>query len=122
MKHLSVAKKPALSFAIILLLFIVTIACSVFIGQRNVTNAFQSFYRSPYTVTNAINNMRRQIEAMQKDMAYIVLDEPSNYQTWVDDLNSRNEDFENIIKQIEPLLISDAGKAKLRSLKRAGRS
>ena len=73
-------------------------------------------------MTNAINNMRRQIEGMQKDMAYIVLDEPSNYQTWVDDLNSRNEDFENIIKQIEPLLISDAGKAKLRSLKRAGRS
>jgi CHASE3 domain sensor protein len=61
MKNLSISKKLALSFSIILILFVVTILFSVFMGLQTVTTSFKTFYTSPYTATNTINNMRRQL-------------------------------------------------------------
>jgi len=118
MKNLSISKKLTLAFSVVLVLFVVTVAFSLFIGLQTVTTSFSTFYESPYTVTNTINNMRRQLQGIQKDMAYIIIDDPANYQTWLDDWNSRNSDFEKFIAQIEPLMLSDAGRQKLEQLKK----
>jgi hypothetical protein len=69
MKNLSIPKKLIVAFSTILILFVVTIIFSVFIGTRTVTSSFKTFYNSPFTVNNAINNMRRQMQGIQKDMA-----------------------------------------------------
>ncbi|HHY53542.1 MAG TPA: HAMP domain-containing protein, partial [Clostridiales bacterium] len=117
MKNLSIPKKLIVAFSTILIFFVVTIIFSVFIGTRTVTSSFDTFYSGPYAVTNAINNMRRQLQGIQKDMAYIIIDHTEDRQTWLDDWDSRNVDFENTIAKIEPLLMSDTGKQKLQELK-----
>lgn len=83
MKNLSVAKKLIIAFSVILILFVTTITLGFFKGLKSITTSFDTFYKSPYTATNAINNMRRQMQGMQKDMAYILLDDPANRQTWI---------------------------------------
>ncbi|MGI6402962.1 MAG: methyl-accepting chemotaxis protein [Oscillospiraceae bacterium] len=50
-------------------------------------------------------------------MSYIIIDDPSNYQTWLDDWDSRTADFDQSIAKIEPLLMSDQNKQKLQELK-----
>jgi methyl-accepting chemotaxis protein len=117
MKNLSVSKKLVVAFSTILILFVITILFSVFLGLRTITTSFDTFYKSPFTVTNTINNIRRQLQGIQKDMAYILVDDPSNVKTWLDDLNGRTADFDKFVAQIEPLLISDVGKNKLKELK-----
>ncbi len=117
MKNLSISKKLILSFSTILILFIITIVCSVFWGLRSVTASFDTFYESPFTVTNTVNNMRRQLQGIQKDMAYVIIDNPSNFQTWADDWESRITDFESSMAKIEPLLMTEDGKSKLQEIK-----
>ncbi len=117
MKNLSISKKLAFSFATILILFVLTIGISVFLGLHTITQSFEGFYTSPYTVTNTVNNMRRQLQGIQKDMAYIIVDDPSNYKTWDEDLTNRVADFTNSMDKIQPLLLSDTGLAKLQDLK-----
>lgn len=117
MKNLSVSKKLAVSFSTILALFIITVVISVFVGLHTVTGSFQQFVTSPFTVTNTVNNMRRQLQGIQKDMSYIIIDDVSNRQTWIDDLNSRVVDFENSLTKIEPLLMTDGGKQLVQEVK-----
>ena len=117
MKNLAVSKKLTLSFSTIFVLFIITIIFSVFAGLHTITVSFEKFFTSPYTVTNTVNNMRRQIQGMQKDMSYIIIDDASNRQTWVDDLNNRVTDIESSIAKIEPLLMSDDGVKKIQATK-----
>lgn len=106
MKNLSIYKKLVISFSTILILFVITVGVSVFAGLHKVTASFEKFYSGSYTVTNTVNNMRRQLQGMQKDMAYILIDDPSNRKTWTDDLDGRITDFENSINKIEPLLMT----------------
>ncbi|WP_394525799.1 methyl-accepting chemotaxis protein [Lacrimispora sp. JR3] len=117
MKNLSVSKKLAVSFSTILALFIITVVISVFVGLHTVTGSFKQFVTSPFTVTNTVNNMRRQLQGIQKDMSYIIIDDVSNRQTWIDDLNSRVVDFENSLTKIEPLLMTDGGKQLVQEVK-----
>jgi methyl-accepting chemotaxis protein len=116
MKNLSISKKLTFSFATILILFVVTVVISVFLGLSSITASFNHFVTSPYTVTNTVNNMRRQLQGIQKDMAYITID-GANYQTWVDDMESRVVDFETSITKIEPLLTTDDGVKKVQEIK-----
>ena len=88
-----------------------------FLGLHTITTSFEQFFTSPYAVTNTVNNMRRQLQGIQKDMSYIIVDDASNYQTWADDMESRATDFEGSIVKIEPLLISDDGVKKLQEIK-----
>ncbi len=117
MKNLSVSKKLAISFSTILILFVITIVFSVFVGLRTTTLSFEKFFRSPYTVTNTINNMRRQVQGIQKDMSYIIIDDVSDRQTWIDDLNNRVADIENSVAKIEPLLMTGDGAEKVQQIK-----
>nr|WP_288829640.1 HAMP domain-containing methyl-accepting chemotaxis protein [uncultured Clostridium sp.] len=117
MKDLSISKKLAISFSTILVLFVITIVVSVFLGLHTITTSFEQFFTSPYTVTNTVNNMRRQLQGIQKDMSYILVDDVSNYQTWADDMESRTTDFESSIAKVEPLLMSDDGIKKLQEIK-----
>ena len=116
MKNLSISKKLAISFSTILILFVITIVVSVFVGLRTTTSSFKKFFSSPYTVTNTVNNMRRQLQGIQKDMSYIIIDDDSSYQSWVDDLNSRTSDFEKSIAKIQPLLMSTDSVKKLQEI------
>ena len=117
MKNLSITKKLALSFSTILILFIITIVISVFAGLQTITASFEKFFTSPYTVSNTVNNMRRQLQGIQKDMSYIIMEDASNRQTWLDDLNSRTTDFESSIAKIEPLMLTDDGVKKTQEIK-----
>jgi len=117
MKNLSIPKKLIVAFSTILIFFVVTIIFSVFIGTRTVTSSFDTFYSGPYAVTNVINNMRMQIQGIQKDMAYLAIDNSANDQIWLEDWEGRNVDFENSIAQAESLLESDAAIQKLQELK-----
>lgn len=109
MKNLSISKKLTLSFSTILILFVITVVISVFTGQHTITASFDQFVSSPYTVTNSVNNMRTQLQGIQKDMSYILIDDVSNRQTWLDDMDKRAVDFNALITKIEPLLMSDKG-------------
>ncbi|QIB68538.1 methyl-accepting chemotaxis protein [Aminipila butyrica] len=117
MKNLSISKKLAISFSAILILFVITVVISVFAGLENITASFEKFFTSPYTVTNTVNNMRRQLQGIQKDMSYVLIDEEANRQVWLDDLDGRVTDFEGSIAKIEPLLQSDDGVKKVEEIK-----
>ncbi|MPM15075.1 hypothetical protein SDC9_61441 [bioreactor metagenome] len=114
MKNFSIAKKLTLSFGIIILLYIATILCSLFIGLKGVTENFTGFYNGPYRTAGYAHSLRRQIQGIQKDMAYMVLEtDLESLKEINDDLNVRVDDFSKTLDAMNQALILQENKDKV---------
>ncbi len=114
MKNLSIGKKLTITFGIVITLNIITVLCAVFLGVFSIKKDFTDFYNKPFHATNDSQSVRRQIQAIQKDLAYMVIEiDPEKLKTWDADLDTRTADLSNLLTQLNEELVQQEGKDKL---------
>lgn len=68
MKNLSIGKKLGVTFGIVLVLYLISLLCAIFLGVRTVSNTFEEFYDGPYQVTNTSSDLRRSLNKLEKSL------------------------------------------------------
>ena len=79
MKNLKIRTKLLITFLLIIILFCGTVVVSVTGLQENASR-YSQFYNVGYRITNKVMNMRRGLQIIVKDIAYITIEEDSNKQ------------------------------------------
>jgi methyl-accepting chemotaxis protein len=74
MKNLSIGKKLTVTFGIILLLYVLTLAIAIFWGMRSVSDSFAEFYSGSHQVTQKAMDLRRGLQVIEKNIARILLE------------------------------------------------
>ena len=74
MKNLKIGKKLLVTFMIIILLFCATVAVAITALQQN-ADRYSTFYNVGYQVTNKVMDMRRGLQIIVKDLAFITVEE-----------------------------------------------
>ncbi|AMJ41078.1 methyl-accepting chemotaxis protein [Anaerotignum propionicum] len=114
MRNFSISKKLSISFGIVIALNVITVVCAVFLGIYSIRNDFKNFYEKPFHATNYTQSVRRQIQGIQKDLAYMVIEEdPEKLKAWDEDIDTRSADLENLLTKLEGVLVQQEGKDKL---------
>lgn len=114
MKDFSIGKKLSISFGIVIVLNIVTVLCAVFLGIYSIRNDFTGFYNKPFHSTNYTQTVRSEIQGIQADLAYMVIEiDPEKLKAWDADLDSRVANLENLLAELDDVLIQQEGKDKL---------
>lgn len=87
MKNLRIGKKLLLTFMLIILLFCGTVFLAITGLNRN-SEKYSEFYNVGYQVTNKVMNMRRGLQIIVKDLAFITIEEDeSKRQTYQEDID-----------------------------------
>ncbi len=87
MKNLRIGKKLLLTFMLIILLFIATVCIAITALNRN-SEKYSEFYNVGYQVTNKVMNMRRGLQIIVKDLAFVTIEEDADKtQTYLDDID-----------------------------------
>jgi methyl-accepting chemotaxis protein len=114
MRNFNISKKLSISFGIVIALNVITVVCAVFLGIYSIRNDFKNFYEKPFHATNYTQSVRRQIQGIQKDLAYMVIEEdPEKLKAWDEDIDTRSADLENLLTKLEGVLVQQEGKDKL---------
>lgn len=114
MRNFSISKKLSISFGIVIALNVITVVCAVFLGIYSIRNDFKNFYEKPFHATNYTQSVRRQIQGIQKDLAYMVIEEDrEKLKAWDEDIDTRSADLENLLTKLEGVLVQQEGKDKL---------
>lgn len=74
MKNLKIWQKLILTFLMIIILYFATVALSL-TGLRQNEDKYSEFYNKGYQITNRVMNMRRGLQIIVKDIAFITIDE-----------------------------------------------
>ncbi|MDD3394929.1 MAG: methyl-accepting chemotaxis protein [Anaerotignum sp.] len=114
MKNFSIGKKLTITFGVVIALNIITVLCAVFLGIFSVKSEFTNFYKKPYQSTAYTQSVRRQVEGIQKDLAYMVIEtDPQKLKQWDEDLDTRLQEFGNLMTELQKVLVTQAGQDKL---------
>ena len=74
MKNLRIGTKLLVTFMIIILLFCVTVASAIY-GLRENAEKYSDFYNVGYQITSKVMSMRRGLQIIVKDIAFITIEE-----------------------------------------------
>lgn len=94
MKNLKIRAKLLVTFMLIIVLFCGTVAIAIYGLQRNAAK-YTEFYNVGYQVTNKVMNMRRGLQIIVKDVAFITIE--SN----ADKVQEYRDDIEKELKLLE---------------------
>ena len=94
MKDLKIRAKLLVTFMLIIVLFCGTVAIAIYGLQRNAAK-YTEFYNVGYQVTNKVMNMRRGLQIIVKDVAFITIE--SN----ADKVQEYRDDIEKELKLLE---------------------
>ena len=87
MKNLRIGKKLLLTFMLIILLFIGTV-CIAITGLNQNSEKYSEFYHVGYQITNKVMNMRRGLQIIVKDLAFVTIEaDADKKQTYLDDID-----------------------------------
>ena len=87
MKNLSIGKKLLLTFMLIILLFCSTVYIAITALNRN-AEKYSEFYNVGYQITNKVMGMRRGLQIIVKDLAFITMEEDeTKSQVHMDDMD-----------------------------------
>ena len=86
MKNLKIRTKLLVTFMLVIILFIGTVALAI-TGLQTNASKYSEFYNVEYKVTNNIMSMRRGLQIIVKDLSYITMeDEEEKSQAYLSDL------------------------------------
>ncbi|RKJ19922.1 methyl-accepting chemotaxis protein [bacterium D16-50] len=94
MKNLKIRAKLLVTFMLIIVLFCGTVAIAIYGLQRNAAK-YTEFYNVGYQVTNKVMNMRRGLQIIVKDVAFVTIE--SN----ADKVQEYRDDIEKELKLLE---------------------
>ncbi len=87
MKNLKIGKKLLITFMMIIILFCSTVVMAI-LGLRENADKYSEFYNVGYQVTNRVMDMRRGLQIIVKDLAFITIEhDDSKAAGYRDDLN-----------------------------------
>ena len=88
MKNLKIRTKLLATFMLVIILFIGTVAIAIYGLQAN-ANKYSEFYNVEYKVTNNIMSMRRGLQIIVKDLAFITIEsDESKKESYQDELQT----------------------------------
>lgn len=91
MKNLKIGKKLLITFMMIIILFCSTVVMAI-LGLRENADKYSEFYNVGYQVTNRVMDMRRGLQIIVKDLAFITIEhDDSKAAGYLDDLNKEME-------------------------------
>lgn len=86
MKNLKIGKKLLVTFMLIIILFISTVGIAIMGLQKNASK-YSEFYNVGYQITSKVMNMRRGLQIIVKDLAYITMEENAEKsETYLNDM------------------------------------
>jgi len=74
MRNLSIGKKLLVTFLIVLLLYVLSLGIAIFSGMQSVSSSFTGFYTGPHQIVKAAMDLRRGLEAIEKNITHIILE------------------------------------------------
>ena len=74
MKNLKIRTKLLVTFMLVIILFIGTVAIAI-TGLQTNASKYSEFYNVEYKVTNNIMSMRRGLQIIVKDLSYITMED-----------------------------------------------
>lgn len=93
MKNLKIGKKLLITFMLIVILFCGTVATAIMGLQKN-AEKYSDFYNVGYQITNKVMSMRRGMQVIAKDLAFVTID---------NDMQARDTYLEDIQKELDLL-------------------
>lgn len=93
MKNLKIGTKLLLTFVLIIILFCVTVATAI-TGLKKNEDKYSEFYNVGYQITNKVMSMRRGLQVIAKDLAFVTIEE---------DQASKDENLADIQKELDLL-------------------
>ncbi len=86
MKNLKIGTKLLITFMIIIILFCTTVYMATS-GMRKSSKLYTSFFNTEYKLTNSVMSMRRSLQIVVKDLAFITIDkDESRYEEYMEDM------------------------------------
>ena len=79
MKNLKIRTKLLVTFMLVIILFIGTVALAI-TGLQTNASKYSEFYNVEYKVTNNIMSMRRGLQIIVKNLSFITIDNKQTYQ------------------------------------------
>lgn len=87
MKNLKIGKKLLITFMLIILLFIGTVAIAITALNQN-SKKYSDFYNVGYQITNKVMSMRRGLQIIVKDLSFYTMEEDqSKRENYLSDMN-----------------------------------
>ena len=87
MKNLKIRTKLLVTFMLVIILFIGTVALAI-TGLQTNASKYSEFYNVEYKVTNNIMSMRRGLQIIVKDLAFVTIEaDADKKQTYLDDID-----------------------------------
>ncbi|HBA47784.1 MAG TPA: methyl-accepting chemotaxis protein [Lachnospiraceae bacterium] len=87
MKNLKIGKKLLITFMLIILLFIATVAIAITALNEN-SKKYSDFYNVGYQITNKVMSMRRGLQIIVKDLSFYTMeDDQSKRENYMSDMN-----------------------------------
>lgn len=87
MKNLKIGKKLLITFMLIILLFIGTVAIAITALNQN-SKKYSDFYNVGYQITNKVMSMRRGLQIIVKDLSFYTMeDDQSKRENYLSDMN-----------------------------------
>ena len=74
MKNLKIGTKLLMTFMLIIVLFLGTVATAIY-GLRENADKYTEFYNVGYQITNKVMSMRRGLQVIAKDVAYLTIED-----------------------------------------------
>ena len=93
MKNLKIGKKLLITFMLIVILFCGTVATAIMGLQKN-AEKYSDFYNVGYQITNKVMSMRRGMQVIAKDLAFVTID---------NNMQARDTYLEDIQKELDLL-------------------
>ena len=93
MKNLKIGTKLLLTFMLIIILFCVTVATAI-TGLKKNEDKYSEFYNVGYQITNKVMSMRRGLQVIAKDLAFVTIE---------DDQAAKDENLSDIQKELDLL-------------------
>ena len=91
MKNLKIRTKLLVTFMLIILLFIGTVAVAT-TGLKQNAAKYSQFYNVGYQITNKVMNMRRGLQIIVKDLTFITIeDDASKIEVYMADMQKELE-------------------------------
>lgn len=98
MKNLKIGKKLLITFAIIIMLFLVTTVVALF-SLNNTASSFDSFFTKGYPVSNSTVDMRRALQSTMRSTAFSILE--SDLQKTADYITEADEQVAFLEEQFD---------------------
>lgn len=107
MKNLKIGKKLLITFAIIIILFLIVVVMSIFSLSNN-EKSFENFYDNGYEITNKAMDMRRGIQSACKNIGYAMMTaDVEETKKYVDELTADGKSLQEGIQFMKERFTGD---------------